>query len=300
MRLLTLALAFALTTTSLLFAQQQAAAKDDAVAKAQAMLAQARAALGSEAKVKALQSLTINGKIRRVMGEREMEGELQFDILLPDKLMKAETIFPMPGMELSRTEVLNGAEVWTENNSSGHGNIVIRQGNDTPQGRALATRASRAELLRIWLGCLLTPPASAGLQYSFAGEAEAADGKANVLEVKGADGFAARLFLDQKSHRTLLLTYQGRKPRMMMTQAQAGGPRNEEEIQRRIKEAEAQAAAQGLVEFQMRFSDFREEGGLTFPHRITKGSDDEVNEEWELTKFKLNPPLKAEKFEKNK
>jgi hypothetical protein len=41
MRLLTLALAFALTTTSLLFAQQQAAAKDDAVAKAQAMLAQA-------------------------------------------------------------------------------------------------------------------------------------------------------------------------------------------------------------------------------------------------------------------
>jgi hypothetical protein len=299
MRLLTLALALALTTTSLLLAQQHASAQDDMAAKAQTVLAQARAALGSEAKLKTLQSLTINGKIRRLMGEREMEGELQFDILLPDKLMKSETLSPMHGVEISRTEVLNGTEIWSENNTGGGGNIVIRRGDDTPQGRETANRAARAEIMRFWLGCLLTPPASAGLQFSFAGEAEAPDGKADVLEVKSSEGFAARLFLDQKSHHPLLLTYQGRQPRMVTMQSTSGPP-SEAELQKRIKEAEAQAANQSLVEFQMRFSDFREEGGLTFPHRITKGSNDTISEEWELTKFKLNPALKPERFEKKK
>ena len=95
MRLLTLSLALALTTTSLQLAQNQASAKDDAAAKAQAILAQARQALGSEAKLKALQSLTINGKMRRVMGDRDMSGEVQFDILLPDHTMKIETLSPI-------------------------------------------------------------------------------------------------------------------------------------------------------------------------------------------------------------
>lgn len=299
MKLLTLALALALITTSLLLGQHQAAAKEDAAAKAQVILTQARTALGNEAKWKTLQSLTINGKIRRVMGEREMEGELRFDLLLPDKLMKSETIFPMPGIEISRTEVLNGNDVWSENNSGGGGNVVIRRGDDTPQGREMANRASRAELLRVWLGCLLMPPAAAGLQFNFAGEAEAEDGKADVLEVKGADGFAARLFIDQKSHHPLMLTYQGRQPRMMMAQS-TGGPPSEEEMQKRIKEIEAQAAKAATVEFQLRFSEYREEGGIAFPHRISKSQGEQISEEWELTKFKLNPTLKADRFEKKK
>ena len=299
MKLLTFALALALTTTSLLLGQQQAAAQQDAAAKAQAILAQTRTALGNEAKWKTLQSLTFSGKIRRVMGEREMEGELQFDLLLPDKLMKSETIFPMPGIEISRTEVLNGNDIWSENNGGGGGNVVIRRGDDTPQGREMANRASRAELLRVWLGCLLMPPAAAGLQFNFAGEAEAEDGKADVLEVKSADGFAARLFIDQKSHHPLMLTYQGRQPRMMMAQSTSGPP-SEEEMQKRIKEIEAQAAKAATVEFQMRFSEYREEGGISFPHRISKSQGDQISEEWELTKFKLNPSLKADRFEKKK
>ena len=36
-------------------------------------------------------------------------------------------------------------------------------------------------------------------QYTYAGEAESPDGKAYVIDVKDADGFAARLFIDQNS-----------------------------------------------------------------------------------------------------
>lgn len=298
MRLLTLSLALALTTTSLLLGQSRVSANDDAAAKAQTILAQARAALGNEAKLKALQSLTITGTLHRVLGNRDLNGEVQLDILLPDYTMKAETLAPMPGAEMTMTEVLNGAEVWTDQ-SSGHGGgmIVIRRGPDTPQGKELAKGAVRADITRLWLGLLLNAPVSSGITYSFAGEAEAPDGKANVLDVKGANNFTARLFLDQKTHRALMLTYQARKPRTMMNTF-SGGPPSEEEMQKRLKEAEAEAAAQPLVEYQIRFSDYKEEGGIAFPHRITKGINDEINEEWELTKFKLNSGLKPEKFVK--
>jgi hypothetical protein len=299
MRLLTLSLALALATTSFLLAQNQVSAKDDAAAKAEAILVQARKALGSEAKLKALQSLTINGKMRRVLGERDMSGEIQFDILLPDQTMKTETLAPMPGIEMTTTDVLNGAEVWSDQTNGGHGggNIVIRRpGANTPQGQEMAKQAVRAEITRVWLGLLLSAPTSAGVTFNYAGEAEAPDGKADVLEVKSASGSTSRLFLDQKTHRVLMLTYQGRRPRAVMVNA--SGPPSEEEMQKRIKEAEAQAAAQPLVEFQVRFSDYSEEGGIAFPHRVTKGVNDEVTEEWELTKFKLNPALKPEKFVK--
>ncbi len=301
MRLFVLSLILAVSTTSLLLdrAAHPAHANQDIAAKAQSILAQARAALGSEAKWKALQSLTISGTLRRSLGDRQMEGELQIDLLLPDKIMKSEILSPMAGIEITRTDVLNGAEVWTQQGSSGGANVVIRgPGNDTPQGRELANKATRLELLRYSLALLLSTPASAGAEYSFAGEAESPDGKANVIEVK-TDGVAlGRLFVDQKSNRLLMLSYQGRKPRMVVSQHTA--PPSAAEMEKHKQEAEAQANAQGLVEFQMRFSDYRDEGGVSFPHHIVKSVADEVSEEIQLTKFKINPALKAEKFVQKK
>ena len=58
-------------------------------------------------------------------------------------------------------------------------------------------------------------------QYTYAGEAESPDGKAHVIDAKNADGFAARLFIDQATNLPLMVTYQGPQPRMMT----AGGPR---------------------------------------------------------------------------
>ena len=56
--------------------------------------------------------------------------------------------------------------------------------------------------------------------YTYAGEAESPDGKAHVIDVKNADGFAARLFIDQNNYLPLMVTYKGRQPRVMTS----GGP----------------------------------------------------------------------------
>lgn len=272
----------------------------DAAAQAQQLLAQARTALGGE-KLKSLTSLSATGTMRRKMGQMDMSGELQLDLLLPDKVMRVETTTLMGSAELTRMEVLNGATVWTDQQTSGGGMVMIRRpGGDNPHAQAQQQNAVRAEMARTMIGWLLTTPSSFPVEYTFAGVAESPDGKADVLDVKGPNDFAARLFLDQKSHKPLMLTYKGRKARVIMQTRQGPAPNNEEEIKKQIAEAEAKAAAEPLVEYQVVFNDYRDVSGVSLPHRLTKSVDNDVNEEWEISRFKLNPQLKPEKFEKKK
>jgi hypothetical protein len=66
-----------------------------------------------------------------------------------------------------------------------------------------------------------------------------------------------------------------------------------------IREQEAKAGPPQEVEHQVRFSDFRKVGGLMLPHRITQTSDtNDMTEEWEITKYEINPQLKADTFKK--
>lgn len=271
----------------------------NAAGKAQQLIEQARNALGGE-KLKSLTSLSASGTLRRKMGQMEMSGEVQVDLLLPDKMMRVETMSLMGGVELTRMETVNGNTVWTDQQTGGGGGgmvMIRRPGGDTPHGQAMQHNAVRAETARTMLGWLLSTLTSFPVEYSYAGEAESPDGKADVLAIKGANDFAVQLFLDQKSHKPLLLTYKGRKARLI-TRTVQGAPRSEDELKKEIAEAEAKAAAEPLVEYQVIFNDYRDVGGVSLPHRLTKSVENEVNEEWEISKFKLNPPLKPEKFEK--
>src|SRR4029453_5674299 len=45
------------------------------------------------------------------------------------------------------------------------------------------------------------------LAFGLAGQAEAPEGKADVLDVKGPGNFAARLFVDNKTHLPLMLSW---------------------------------------------------------------------------------------------
>ncbi len=279
-------------------------------ARAQELLKQARAAIGSD-KVK---SLSIVGTHQQKVGENETSGDLELEMLLPDKFLKSSVISPIANIEITRLEVLNGETVWTDvqNNAPTGGGFVFRtMGGPTasPEQQKAQQNFIRQEWTRLLLGILGQAPTSVTLECSYAGEAEAPDGVADVIEVKSkAIGLSAQLFLDQKTHRPLMLSYQGRKApamRMMTRQISHGEgdkKKTPEEMEKEAKEmqakAQAAAAAEPLVETQLRFEDYRAEGGITLPHRISRTVDGQVTEEWQLTKFKINPTIKADKFEK--
>ncbi len=287
-----------ITIFSLMIAVSRSASADDKSDRAQEIIKQARKAAGGE-KFASLKSLSAAGTYRRAMGDREMSGDLEFEMLFPDKFLKTETLNPMPGMELIRLDAVNGDKTWIDSKQSGSGGMVVlrRPGGDSPQGLAMQQQSTHAEFARLLLGWLLTTQSAFPVEFSYIGEAEAPDGRADAIEVKGPAGFNARLFLDQKTHRPLMLTYRGKQPRMQFNQVGGAGS-SPEEIEKRIKETEAAMAAAPDVEFQINFSDYREVDGLHFPHRLTRSVEGQVNEEWEIKKFKLNPAIKPEKFEK--
>jgi hypothetical protein len=184
-----------------------------------------------------------------------------------------------------------------------------------------ALRSSRAELSRMMLGWFGTAHPSLQAQYTYAGEAESPDGKAHVIDVKNADGFAARLFIDQNNYLPLMVTYQGRQPRVMTsggpggpvvtamggaaaatTHAAPGQARQMTDEERKQMQADmenriaAEVAKQPMVEFSLFFEDWREVDGVQFPHKMRRAIAGETNEEWTISKVKLNPKIDAKKF----
>ncbi|MEW6126206.1 MAG: hypothetical protein AB1757_04015 [Acidobacteriota bacterium] len=283
-------------------------ASDGDKARAQELLTQARQALGGEAKLKAVQSLSCTGKFRRILAPNapEMEGEFEMEFLFPDKFKLTENLTMMGGAaHITRIGGFNGNELLEDQSSSGSGVVVMRRpGSDDEKAKAQRLRVMKNDYARNLLAWLLTVPDAYQIEFTYAGEAEAPEGKADVIEARGADGFAARLFLDQKTHQPLMLSYRGFAPKIMVrTESFQAG--SQEEAHKRAKEIEKQADAAKAtpekpneIEIQIFYTDYRAVDGIWLPHKITRATNGAVSEETEIAKFKINPPLKAEKFKK--
>ena len=279
--------------------------------RAQEVLKQAREAIGGEEQLQKVQGLQINGQYRRSFGDRQMEGDRDISISLPNKYVVEDAMNP-GGLAVSMTNTrgLNGDRAWNAN-SGGGGNMIIRMG--TPGGHELTPEQIEAGLRRIYgaefsrylLAMILTPPPSLAVDYKYAGESDVEDIQADVIEVTAPDNFAVRIFFDKKSHLPLLLSYRGPKPRVFTMTRQGNGPvRSPEDIKKAREEAEKKLQAEGPaappeeVDFFIRLTEHKKVGGLMLPHKMTFLTENEVSEEFQISKYQLNPQFKADRFEK--
>ncbi|HEX6043520.1 MAG TPA: hypothetical protein VFZ22_03460 [Pyrinomonadaceae bacterium] len=289
---------------SLLFA-----ASAFADSRAEEVLKQAREAIGGD-RLQKVETLHIDGKYRRVLGDRQMAGDREISIQLPNKYL-VEDAMSMGGMSTSfvNTRGLNGERAWS--GSSGGGNMVFRMGGGpggaqaTPeQIEAAQRRIFQAEFSRYLLAMILTAPSSLAVEYKYAGESEVEDAQADVVDVTGPDKFSARIFFDKTTHLPLLLSYRGPKPRIMTMTRQGGAPGSAEEVKKAREEAEKKMQAEAPavpeeVEFFIRLSDHKKVDGLMLPYKLTFLTESEVSEEFEISKYQVNPQFKADKFEKH-
>ncbi len=194
-------------------------------AKAEQLMAQARAALGGEKNLSKVQGLTATGTYQRTMADRQVGGEVTIDLQLPDKLLRTESMSPMGDILIVTGQGLNGDRLLRNQRTlNGPPGVMIRTPSaPTGDAEVQAVRNARADLARTALAFLLASPASLPLEFSAGGEAESDEGKADVIDAKGAGNFAARILLDQKTHRPLMLIYRGVAPRMVI-QTQQGPP----------------------------------------------------------------------------
>ena len=276
--------------------------------RAEEVLKQAREAMGGE-RLQKIAGLYINGQYRRTFGDRQMGGDREISISLPDKYLVEDSMNP-GGMATSiiNTRGLNGERAWS-GSSGGGGGMIIRMGGPggaqlTPeQMEAAQRRVYQAEFSRYLLAMILMPPSSMQVEFKYAGESDVEDLPADVVDVTGPDRFSVRLFFDKKTHLPLLLSYRGPKPRML-TMTRQGGERNPDDIKKAREEAEKKMREEGPavpeeVDFFIRLTDHKKVDGVMLPHKFTFLTESEVSEEFEISKYQVNPQFKADKFQKN-
>jgi hypothetical protein len=266
------------------------------------LLRQARAALGGESRLNTIRTLSASGAVTRAAGGMQLSGELTLQLELPDRFLRTDSLSPDGTLTVITEQGVNGTTLLrgarTFNAPPG---AVIRTPPAPAKGsdaEAQAIRAARADLVRLVVALLMQAPSTQPLAFAYGGQAEAPDGKADVIDVTGSDGgtFAAKLFLDTATHRPLMLSYRGVSPRIVVQQQRLPAPRPGDAPPR--PDASAPAPPPGdVVDIEMFLDDYRPVDGVLLPHHVTRSVSGEVNEEWRIASYKLNPAFKSGTFD---
>jgi hypothetical protein len=294
--------------------------------KASDIIADARKAIGAK-KLDALQTFSVDASVQRNVGPMQLNTETELLVQLPDKYVRSDVMTgPMAGG--TSTVGFVGDKPLQRSTTGGGGGLVIRMGPGpgpspnapklTPEQQADADkrllRSMKQDLSRLMLGWFAAAHPAIQVEYTYVGEAESPDAKAYVIEAKGGDDFVSRLFIDEETHLPLMVAYKAPQPRIVT----AGGPRaagpdegdhgrtakpatDEDrkklgvEAEKQITELEKQPAPP--ADYTLFFEDWRDVDGIKFPHRIRRAMSGVTNEEWTVSKVKVNPKIDPKKFE---
>lgn len=326
-RLLVATGAVVMTAGAMLFAQAGDATK---------VMADMRKALGGEQKLAAVKTLSATGTTQRAMGETSLSGDYEMMVELPDKYFTKQAMGQTPMGAIAITAGFNGSGLIQDTElppqMAGMRTMITFGGaspNATPEQKAAdqakAVISQKEEFTRMALGMFGASFAAYPVTFSYAGTADAPDGKADIIDVKGPADFAAKLFIDQKSHLPLMLSWMAKEPMVMNTSmgarpggpggggaqvmtfggggaaggGRAGGTPEEREkmmadLQARMKEAEAKRKT---VEFRMFYGEYKSVDGVQLPHHFQQAIAGNPTTEVTIEKYKVNPKIDPKKFE---
>lgn len=296
-------------------------AEPERVAKAQELLAQARAALSQSVKLDAIQTLSVSGKLRRltytaagsptnfvsinglgmdmeptILGAKNVQehfkgGKVEYDFSLPDKFSWQE--------DVERIQVIGFFDGEQYGQKSPFGPYPLIHPMPNPRIAEQMKQQLHSQYAPITLGLLLMPPPGSRLEFSYTEEKPFQQTVAQVITITGPGTFKADLYLDQKTHLPLLLRFVvGAVMRPAAVMMPAGTSREERLRQLEIAKQQAAAKPPGQQEREklILFEEYRVVDGVLFPHKITTHINGKLIEEILFAKFKVNQPIKPEKF----
>ena len=218
-----------------------------------AILAATRDALGGEKKLSAVKTIVATGRTQQVRGNNLVPIEFEIDIELPDKYVRRDEI---PAQESGPSTAGFSGEALIQTKAP----------------------AVKQDFARLMLGMFGASFAGYPLTFTYVGQAEAPQGRADVLEVKGdAKGVPSvtmRLFIAQNTHLPIMISWQAPAP-----PARAGQP---------------PAPPQ---ESRIYFADYRDVDGMTWPFRLRRALGADTVEETTFDRFKVNGRVDPKKFQ---
>jgi hypothetical protein len=271
-----------------------------------AVLAAARQALGGEKKLAAVKSFTATGRTRQVRGDNLVPIEFEIFVELPDKYLRKDEI---PAQE-------------TGPNASGfNGDELIV---DPPPPAPMPDPARRArvttlkqDFARLALGMFAGSFPAYPLTFTYVGEAEAPQGKADVLDARGPDNVTLRLFIHSETHLPVMVSWMpparpapGARPPGASAPPGAPVPPGASPAARGAPPAALPAAPAGAPpgrgaapgtpaprpEFRLYFADYRDVDGLQLPFRVRRATGADTTEETTFDRYRLNPKIDPRRF----
>jgi len=175
---------------------------------AASVLAAARQALGGEKKLEAVKTFTATGRTRQVRGDNLVPIEFELFVELPNKYLRKDEI---PAQESGPT-------------ASGFTGDELLQDPPPPAPIPDPARKARVGTLkqdfaRLALGMFAGSYPAYPLTFTYVGQAEAPQGKADVLDAKGPDNVTLRFFINSETHLPIMVSWQPPAP-----PARGGGP----------------------------------------------------------------------------
>ena len=327
---------------------------------AQEVLAAAREGLGGEKKLAGVKTLIANGQTRQVQGDNLVPIEFEIDIELPDKYARTDEIparesgptrrgfsgpdliqfpeaaparagGPPPAAAAARPAAAAPAGATAPAGAPAPG--APGPGGTSPGAPPAGARAGgpppdptatlRQDFVRLTLGMFASSFPSYPLTFSYAGEAEAPEGKADVVDVKGPGTFAARLFISNQTHLPLMLSWTtpavlvpvmaGQAPPATLAPgavvfeipgpvpAATATPEERQKYQTEVTAARAKAQQQARpTENRIYYADYRDVDGLKLPFRLRRAIGATTTEETTFDRFRLNAKIDPKKFEARK
>jgi hypothetical protein len=255
---------------------------------AAAVMAAARTAIGGDAKIGAVKTFIANGRTRQVRGENLVPIEFEIQAELPDKYARRDEF---PAQDAGPTT----------SGFNGEALILIprpappppRAGAPPPspdqQEAALRGRLNTAkqDFARLMLGMFASSYSGFPLTFTYLAQAEAPQGKADVIEVKGPGNFTGRFFINSQTHFPIMLSWQ----------AQQGPPGGRGPATGAPPPAPGAPGGAAPVEQRMFFADYRNVDGLQLPFRIRRAAGAETTEETTFDRFRINAKLDPRRFE---
>ena len=278
---------------------------------ADSVIAAARAALGGEAKIAGVKTFIATGRTRQVRGENLVPIEFEIQAELPDKYSRRDE-FPAQDAGPVTAGFVGDALVLIPRPVP----PPPRPGMPAPPPGAMEAQLrgrmmqAKQDFARLLLGMFAGTTAAFPVTYSYVGQAEAPQGKADVIDVKGPANFAARLFIADNGL-PIMVTWQppagpgaGGARGAMGAQVPGAAPPT----------AAPPTAAPGTTappaplappapsvppvpEQRMFFADYRDVDGLKLPFRLRRAAGAETTEETIFDRYRINAKVDPRRFD---
>jgi hypothetical protein len=304
------------------------------------VLAAMHTALGG-ARLDAVKSFTVTGRTRRLQGNNLLPIEFEINCELPDKYVRKDEVPVQENDPTSRG--FNGDKLIQIPPPAGPPAAAARAGAPPPAAAGAAamrgapgaarpggppmpmappspTTAVKQDFARLTLGMFGRSFEAYPLTFTYAGQGEAPQGRADVLDVKGAGNFAVQLFVSTTTHLPIMIRWtqpptpaqvvltapgQARPANLPAGAVVVEGPAVPAATATPEEKAAYSKAIADLrkdilsrpIDYRVYYADYRAGESPMFPHRLRRAIGTDTTEETTFDAFQINAKINPKKFE---